>query len=103
MGEKELLDLSKMSPADYQWVVKSVKKEKGRRPYKNPGEKFEIYLKLNWSVHLEACMEYAYQKHWIKSKTKYAFGGWCVERGIESVLGEIYRSKQNSDLKDSPD
>ena len=97
----EEIDLADLTTEDLNRITRSVKKAKVGRPYKCPGMKLEIYLKPEWADHLDACIEYAYQNHMIKSPTKYAFGGWAVERIIMGILEEKMRSKQNSDLQNS--
>lgn len=96
---KEEIDLRDLTTDDLNQITRSIKKAKVGRPYKCPGKKVEIYLKPEWANHLDDCIEYAYQKHMIKSETAYAFGGWAMERVMISILEEKMRSKQNSDLQ----
>ena len=96
-------DLSNMTSEELSVIARSVRAARRGKQYVLPGKKFVIYLRPDWSVHLQACIDRAYQKRMIKNKTPYSFGSWATERVIESVLKDIHRSKQNLNLKDSPD
>ena len=95
------LDLTDLTTEDLNRITRSVKKAKQGRPYKHPGNKFEIYLKPDWADHLKECKEYAYRKHMIKTTTDYAFGSWAAELAISSIIAEIRRERTNPPLKDN--
>lgn len=96
-------DLSNMTAEELSKIARSVRAERRKKPYTLPGKKFLIYVKPDWADHLNTCIDRAYQKRIIIHKTPYSFGSWATCRAIETILEEIHRSKQNLNLKDSPD